>query len=312
MIHPYSFEISSACKILGYSRQSYYKVAAGKPEIEDEVIRLAELNLRKVRKTCPSQGCRSMYEEFGDQLPIGRDKSIALFMALGYRVKYPKRYGRATQSGTREFSNLLVQKDVNGVNQVWQADMAHYLYGDTKLYTIYITDVYNQEIVGYGAYDSNHALNYRAVMRKAISRAVGNGVKLKGMIHHSDGGKQYESEVYKELCNRHGILQSMCMYSYENPYAEKTNDLINSGYLNYWKPKKLEELRKCQKKAVADHNKKRRKKVLNGLSPLQYKSMLQTQPSMAYTLKLKPRNPEQPRKRVPQNINKLTVHKTEL
>jgi hypothetical protein len=78
-------------------------------------------------------------------------------MALGYRVRYPKWHGRATQSGTREFPDLLVEKEVNGINQVWQGDMAHYLYGYSELYTIYITDVYSQAIIGYGAYASNEA-----------------------------------------------------------------------------------------------------------------------------------------------------------
>lgn len=304
MIHSYSFHINTACKLLGFSRQAYYKGLLDRPELDEDVIRLVDSNLRKARKECPSQGCRSMYDTFGDQLPIGRDKSITLFMELGYRVKYPKRYGRATQSGTREFPNLLVDKQVSGINQVWQGDMAHYLYGDSKLYTIYLTDVYSQQIVGYGAYDSNQADKYEEVMRLAIKREKPKGYKLTGMIHHSDGGKQYESGVYKSLCSSQGILQSMCMYSYENPYAEKTNDLINNGYLNYWKPKTLEELRKCQRKAVNHHNNKRKKKALGGLTPIQFKSKLEMMPNSGYTIKLKPGNPEQPRKRTLNEINK--------
>lgn len=309
MIHSYSYSIKSACELMGFSRQAYYKDPVNKAQLADSIIQLADQNLRKARKLCPSQGCRSMYVEFGNQLPIGRDKSIQLFMALGYRVRYPKRYGRATQSGTREFPNLLVEKQVNGINQVWQADMAHYLYGYRKLYTIYITDVYSQEIVGYGAYASNEANKYEEVMRKAVKRAKDKGVKLNGMIHHSDGGKQYESGVYKNLCNRHGVLQSMCMYSFENPYAEKTNDLINNGYLNYWKPRTLEELRECQRKAVINHNSKRKKTILNGLSPLEFKTKLKGAPTIAHTLVLKPRNPEQPRNRII-NQSQLTVQKT--
>lgn len=105
-----------------------------------------------------------------------------------------------------------------------------------QAYTIYLTAVYSQEIVGYGAYSTNQAINYVEVMRQAIRRAKSNGQSLKGLIHHSDGRKEYESVLYKTLCNSHDIKQSMCMYSYENPYAEKTNDLINNGYLNIWRP----------------------------------------------------------------------------
>ncbi len=93
MIHSYSYSIKSACELMGFSRQAYYKDTVNKAELAERIIQLADQNLRKVRKRCPSQGCRSMYAEFGNQLPIGRDKSIQLFMALGYRIRYPKRYG---------------------------------------------------------------------------------------------------------------------------------------------------------------------------------------------------------------------------
>ena len=292
------FNVKQACQLLGFSRQAYYRPVSDKSGVSDLIVRIAGSELSKARGRCPSRGCRSMYDDFGHRLPIGRDKSIRLFMEMGYRVRYAKRYGRATQSGTREFPNLLVEKHVNGLNQVWQADMAHYLYGDNKLYTIYITDVYSQEIVGYGAYNSNLADNYVEVMRRAIRKAKSAKQSLKGLIHHSDGGKQYESVLYKAICKDNKIRQSMCMYSYENPYAEKTNDLINNGYLNIWKPKSLEGLIACQIKAVKDHNGKRKKKALGKHSPAQFRNLIlkDSRNAPAYTLKLKPRIPEQPRK----------------
>lgn len=295
----YHFSVKQACKLMCISRQAYYRAVADRSEVSDQVVQLASSELIKARRKCPSTGCRSMYDDFGDILPFGRDKSIRLFMEMGYRVKYPKRYGRSTQSGTREFPNLLVEKDVNGLNQVWQADMAHYLYGDTKLYTIYITDVYSQEIVGSGAYSTNLAINYAEVLSQAIKRSKSNGQSLNELIHHSDGGKQYESTIYKAICASQEIKQSMCMYSYENPYAEKTNDLINNGYLNIWRPKSLQKLKASQLKAVRDHNNQRRKKVLKKLSPVQFKKLILSDHINApkYILKLKPRRPEQPRKR---------------
>ena len=270
----YRFSVKQACILLNVSRQAYYKTIADRSGVNDQTVRLASSELIKARRKCPSVGCRSMYTDFGGILPFGRDKSIRLFMEMGYRVKYPKRYGRSTQSGTREFPNLLVDKDVNGINQVWQGDMAHYLYGNTKLYTIYITDVYSQEIVGYGSFDTNEAINYADVLVQAIKRAKSNGQCLDGLIHHSDGGKQYESTLYKAICVSHGIRQSMCMYSFENPYAEKTNDLINNGYLNIWRPKSLQSLKACQRKAVNDHNNQRRKKALKNLSPVEFKMLI--------------------------------------
>ncbi len=247
------------------------------------------------RKKCPTRSCRKIYEYSTAPLPLGRDRCIRLLMNMGYRVLFPKRFGKATQAGSRMFPNLLVEKSVTEINQVWQADMAHYLYGDQKYYTMYITDVYNQEIIGYGAYDTNEAINYRDVLKKAITKRESPSCLLHDLIHHSDGGKQYESTVYTELCTQKGIKQSMCMYSYENPYAEKTNDLINNGYLNIWRPKTLKDLQQCQKKAVTDHNKNSRKSKLGKTSPIDFRINLKNSKT-SYTLDLKPKNPEQPRK----------------
>jgi putative transposase len=296
----YRFKLSIACVLLGFSRQAYYQPLTVKSNWDTQSLQLLVKKANKIRKKSPTKGCRAMYESFGHILPAGRDKSINLLMSLGYQVRYPKRYGRATQAGTREFPNLLVQKIITNINEVWQADMAHYMFGDKKYYTMYITDVYSQEVVGYGAYSTNLAINYMEVLQKAIRKQKRFSGSLQDLIHHSDGGKQYESSCYKRLCGRYGIKQSMCMYSYENPYAEKTNDLINNGYLNIWKPKTLEDLRKYQKKAVGDHNLNSKKKVLDKLTPVEFKNLLKNNQlcDNGYKLELKPLNPEQPKRRV--------------
>jgi putative transposase len=97
----------------------------------------------------------------------------------------------------------------------------------------------------------------------------------------------------------------MCMYPYENPYAEKTNDLINNGYLNIWRPKSLVGLRKHQHMAVRDHNTKSRKKVLGNLSPIEFKrTLLNNQLNTRnYKLLLRPVVPEQPKNKQLSLIN---------
>lgn len=284
--------IDTACNVLGFSRQAYYRKQVDQPS-RLEVLRQILPQVQAVRKQSPSKGCRAIYESFGHNWSLGRDLSISLLIDAGYGVGRRKSYRRATQSGCRPFDNLLVNKQVNANNQVWQADMSYYLHGKEPYYTIYITDVYSQEIVGYGAYETNHAVNYAEVLKRALSSQK---TDLSQLIHHSDGGKQYESIIYRSICEKYGVRQSMCMFSYENPYAEKTNDLINNGYLSYWKPYRLSQLRRMQAKAVRDHNENSRKKVLGKKSPREFNEWLKmTKYEGAYTLKLKPFNPTQPR-----------------
>jgi transposase InsO family protein len=297
----HSICISSACKIFGFTRQAYYKPESKSVEITEKLLSQILPYVITARKKRPTKGCRSIYEDRSQNWPIGRDKSVALLINSGFGVRYPKRYGRATQSGNRDFGNLLVNKTVTNINQVWQSDMAHYIIGDKRFYTIYITDVFSQEIVGHGAYVGNQAENYQEVLIRAIKSQK---TSVRGLIHHSDGGKQYESSIYKDTCKKHGIKQSMCMYSYENPYAEKTNDLINNGYLYCWKPTSLNDVRLKQSKAVKDHNLNSKKKRLNRKSPIEFRNLLSNKlDNIIQPLELKPRNPEQPRNKVLTLIN---------
>ena len=133
------------------------------------------------------------------------DKSIELFMNMGFGVRYPPNDMKGLPSQAQENSRISLWTKKNGLNQVWKADMAHYLYWNTKLYPIYITDVYSQEVVSYEAYSTNHAINYVEVMSQAARRAKSTGQSLKGLIYHSDGGKKDESILYKSLSNRNNI-----------------------------------------------------------------------------------------------------------
>lgn len=292
-----SMSIKDHCAVFGYTRQAYYKYSPRDQKQDDALIRkLIEL-VESKRKKCPTAGCRYIYERYGNDLGIGRDKAILLMSELGYSLRRPKKYVRTTYSGTRPFSNLLQGLVLTDINQVWQCDMTYYLHGKEVAYLIFITDVYSQNIIGYGAYPTAHAHWFNQVLLKAVKKRKGN--KLEGLIHHSDGGKQYESGQYKQTCLKYGILQSMCKYSWENPYAEKTNDLIKNGYLNKWKPKDLEALKVCLAKAVIDHNANRPKKALGGKTPEEFESLLQIPDfrDQRMELELKPRSPEQIRLR---------------
>ena len=248
----------------------------------------------KQRQVCPGKGCRAIYQDLNEKIPVGRDKFEALMRELGLLVKKPKTYLRTTQAGLRVFDNLLIEKQVNRINQVWQADMTYYKTPQGKnLYIILITDVYSQRIIGYGAYERAFATNFNNVLKKAINLRKYEGTVIQNLIHHSNGGKQYEAAIYQKTCAKHGIQQSMCYYSWENPYAEKSNDLIKNRYLHFWKPKNLGELRQMLKRAVIHHNHYQRKKALNNLSPRDFEETLTTQENLNqdYLLKLKPSKP---------------------
>ena len=208
-------------------------------------------------------------------------------------IRPKSKYIRTTQAGKRVFDNLLIDHIVTDINQVWQADMSYLIVRQKTYYLIFITDVYSQRILGYGAYQRAFAEYFAEVLQEAIGLRKSQGLSLDGLIHHSDGGKQYESFIYRALCQKNEIRQSMCYYSWENPYAEKTNDLIKNRYLKYWEPNNIQELEVSLRNAVDDHNANQEKQALGKLSPIDFEEKLKNVDlhNTSYQLELKPSLP---------------------
>jgi transposase InsO family protein len=294
MIGSQGFNLSQASRILGYSRQAYYKPQALKQEPLGLEIHLSQL-VRQERVHCPGKGCRSIYNKYADTLLIGRDKAEQIMGKMGLMLIKKSKYIRTTQAGRRVFKNLLTDLYITGINQVWQCDMTYYQIHKNTYYLIFITDVYSQRIIGQGVYERCFAQNFVKVLLKAIKLRQKANHPLDSLIHHSDGGKQYEAACYRRICEKNNIRQSMCYYSWENPFAEKTNDLIKNRYLKYWKPSNLQELKELVEVAVLDHNLNQPKAALKKLSPIDFEKTLngdQTEESK-YTLELKPSQPKQ-------------------
>lgn len=282
-----------ACNLLGYSPQAYYKPQALKRELVGLEVSLKQA-VAQERLQCPGIGCRLIYQKHSSHLPVGRDKAVAIMRDLNLMVRPKRKYVRTTEAGLRIFDNLLVERQLSGINEVWQSDMTYYQSGKKTYYLIFITDVYSQRILGYEAYERAFGENFAAVLHQAILLRKKQGeLYCWALILHSDGGKQYEAACFRALCLTYHIRQSMCIYSWENPYAEKTNDLIKNRYLQHWKPDNLTKLRQCLKNAVEDHNKNQPKSALGGLSPVDFEKTLSNDqfPKTSYTLKLKPSNP---------------------
>src|SRR5690606_10049005 len=79
-------------------------------------------------------------------------------------------------------------------------------------------------------------------------------------IHHSDRGSQYIYKDYVNLLKNNGCKISMAKTAQDNAYAERINRTIKNDYIEHWKPKSFDQLKRMMKKAVNQYNLKRPKK----------------------------------------------------
>ena len=251
-------------KVLNISKQAvsqYQKRQA----IFDEKMNFLLLEAEELRKEHPGCGVEKMYATLKPNF-IGRDRFIDAFMELGFRIKKNKNYRRTTFSSRVYYPNLIQSMSVYSPSMIWQSDIT-YIYVEGKFYyAVFIIDVYTKKIVNYQV--SNH-MRATANMN-AMQMALKNNEAP--MIHHSDRGSQYNYIEYIKLLKENNCEISMSLSAQDNAYAERINKTIKEEYLNYWKPKTYEDLKKCLEKAVNHYNIKRPHNNLGKLSPVDFEN----------------------------------------
>ncbi|MCF0059851.1 IS3 family transposase [Dyadobacter sp. CY356] len=250
------------CRI---SKQGHYKSV----QHEIQWLRLEELVVGliiQVREIHPAMGIRAIYELCQPQ-GIGRDSFVNIGMYYGLRVKVFRNKARTTFSSPySRYQNLLKNKELDNINQLWTSDLTYFKVGEKDFYIVLIIDVYSRLIIGYSTADNMRAENNVAAMEMAL--------KLRGLksynnklIHHSDRGGQYISDTYTNLLKEYKIRISMCNLVYENAHIERVNGTIKNQYLIHWNITSFQQLQTQVQRAVETYNKHRPHSALNRMTP---------------------------------------------
>jgi putative transposase len=251
-------------KVVGVSKQAvnqYFK----RQTIFDKKIQNLIIEAEELRAEHPGCGVEKMYNTLKPDF-IGRDRFIDLFMDLGFRIRKKKNYRRTTYASSIYYPNLIKGMQLKAPSVIWQSDITYITVGDKFYYAVFIIDVYTKKIVGYQI--SNHM---RATANiDALSQAL--KVNKAPLIHHSDRGSQYICKEYNELLKTNQSKISMALSGQDNAYAERINRTIKEEYLDYWKPKTFEQLKRCMEKAVNHYNTKRPHNHIGKLSPVEFEN----------------------------------------
>lgn len=178
-------------------------------------------------------GLRTIYEFYKPE-SIGRDVFISIGLKYGFRTKIFKNKAKTTfLSPYSRYKNLLVDKKINNINQLWASDITYFNVLGTFFYIVFIMDVYSRKIIGFSVDDNMRATNNIVALKSAFNTRKINDFKHQ-LIHHSDRGGQYISDAYVELLTNANIHISMCNEVYENAHIERVNGTIKNQYLIHW------------------------------------------------------------------------------
>lgn len=253
---------------IGTSKQAFHQWHGRKLAREAHAASLLP-SVMAIRAEHPRLSARKMYSML-NPVGIGRDQFEAYCLAQGYRVARKRACHRTTNSnGVKRFANLLLDKELTGVNQVWVGDITYYRIGEQFYYLSLLMDLWSRYIVGYAV--SERLLSDQTSI-KALQMALRTRGKASGLILHSDGGGQYYSKGYLSLSSGAGLLNSMSTSIYENGAAERLNGIIKSEYLSAYCPQSYSGLKRCMSVSVRCYN-QRPHRSLGLLSPQAYEEL---------------------------------------
>lgn len=226
--------MTTITRCFGLKRDAYYKYkdrANKRLKLEQQIIQIVQ----KRRKSLPREGVRKLEKSLNDEftkanLNVGRDTLFNVLRKHNMLTLRKKYSSRTTNSLHRfyKYNNIVKDVEISRPNQVWVSDITYIRTVKGFCYLALITDAYSRKIVGY---DLSNSLELSGCVR-ALNKALYQAKNINGLIHHSDRGIQYCSNVYTQILKRNNIDISMTEenHCYENAMAERVNGILKDEF----------------------------------------------------------------------------------
>jgi transposase InsO family protein len=261
------FGLGKICRVFGYTRQGYYK--RKKHELfnafqNEEVL----CTVKEFRKRQPMVGVRKLQKMLlSEGITIGRDRLFDLLREHELLI-YPKRnYRRTTNSkhNFRMYRNLIKDLELTGSNQVFVSDITYIRTLEGFCYLSLITDKFSRKIVGYNL---SRSLAVEGSLR-ALKMAMRGVKRPENLIHHSDRGIQYCSNLYVDylICKKTSISMTEKDHVYENALAERVNGILKNELMLGTMIKSFSIAKNLVKQSIEIYNNERLHFALNYKTP---------------------------------------------
>jgi transposase InsO family protein len=160
---------------------------------------------------------------------------------FGLRPITWQRFVRTTDSRHRlpVYPNLIKNRQVRAVNQVWVADITYIRIRSSFVYLAALLDLYSRRVVGWGISKRIDTELCLAALTMALETRRGGSC-----VHHSDRGVQYASARYVELLHQHGLQISMSAKGnpYDNAFMESFYKTLKYEEVHLWNYETYEDV----------------------------------------------------------------------
>jgi len=196
-------------EVLGVSRSLLYY----KHKQKDKDWKL-KIEIEKVLRNNRSYG----HKRIALKLKINKKRVLRVMKIYGIKPyrRRGKKWLKSKKNPLIAFTNLLLSKFPEKLNQIWVSDFTYLPFKGSWIYLATVMDLFNREIVGFSVL-KNHStqLTINALLSVVHKHPIAD-------IIHSDQGSEYLSKDYINLTASLGIRLSMSQKGspWENGYQE--------------------------------------------------------------------------------------------
>jgi transposase InsO family protein len=223
--------IERMCQLAGVSRAGLYRSLQKNEPLEEEMeVRSAIQQIFAEHRR--RYGYRRVSQELRRRGLLVNHKRVARLMREDNLLAVqPKAFvvTTASQHELEVYLNLASRMKLTGVNQLWVADITYIRLHRDFVFLAVILDAFSRKVIGW---ELDRTLAARLPLA-ALEKAIAERKPPPGVVHHSDRGIQYASEIYVAVLRKHGMIPSMSRPA--NPYD-------NASCESFMKTLKREEI----------------------------------------------------------------------
>ena len=275
--HDQEFPVAVMCDELQVSTSGYYGWLGHKPSAQQQRrVHIAQAAARFYFESERIYGYRKVYQDLLEaNINCCRETVRRIMHQIGLFSRIKRKFVLTTDSDhAMTVAENLLNRDFSATsqNQKWVADITYIPTRRGWLYLAVVMDLYSRRIVGWAM--SEHIDS--ALVLSAMNMAISQRRPEAGLLHHSDRGSQYASDVFQDLLDDNKIVCSMSRKGncWDNACIESFLGSLKTEWVG---DKKYESNRQARndifKYIELFYNRKRRHAALGYLSPAAYEEL---------------------------------------
>jgi putative transposase len=266
--------VTRACRALALGRATYYRWRVAGPVADRDMALRAQI--QEIALEMPAYGYRRITHELRRRgVMVNHKRVVRLMREDNLLCLRTRGFVRTTDSGRAlaAYPNLLPALTVDGLDQLWVADITDVRLPQEFVYLAVLLDAYSRRCIGWALDRSLEAELALAALRMALAtRPI-----RPGLVHHSDRGVQYASQAYTTLLKAYGIRISMSRTGnpYDNAQAESFIKTLKYEEVHVFEYQNLAEARGRIGQFIEEvYNDKRLHSALGYRPPAEFERLL--------------------------------------